>query len=110
MVREKRKHARINISFPIGCQIQGAKKPFYTVFKDISQGGVKVITDNFMKKDSRIKLEINLIDKIIRGIGKVAWCRQKPYSDAYIAGIEFMEITPAGNQALKHLLSQLNPS
>ncbi len=110
MVREKRKYQRINISFPIGCQVIGDKKPFYTVFKDISEGGVKVITDNFMKKGSRIKVEINLIDTIVNGIGRIAWCRQKPYSDNYISGIEFTEINPNSSQALKHLISQLNPS
>ncbi len=110
MESEKREHLRLKISFPVGCRMVDEKKPFYTVFKDISCGGIKLITDNFMKKSAKVRIEINLIDQVVKGLGEIRWCKQRAYSDTFLAGIKFIDLQPQGESILNNFLSQINPS
>ncbi len=110
MEDDKRIFPRVRISFPVECQSLANKKFFYTVFKDISKGGLKLLSDEFIKIDSKLKIEINLIDQIIKGVGKVVWCQQQPYGDHYTAGVQFTEIDQNDEKVLSSFLSQINPS
>jgi len=109
-MEDKRKFSRVNISFPIRCEGVKFRKNFYTVFKDISKGGVKVISNEFLKLNKQLKFEINLIDKFIQGKGRVAWCNSQPYSDRYTAGIEFTEISRKSEKELSGFLAGIIPS
>ena len=109
-MEEKRKFQRVNISFPIKCESSETKNSFYTVFKDISKGGVKLITNEFMKINKQLKIEINLVSKLIKGKGRVAWCNAQPYSDRYIAGIEFTELSKESEKELASFLAEIIPS
>ena len=109
-MEEKRKYPRVRISFPVRCEGLPTRKSFYTVFKDISSGGLKVISEEFMAVNKSIKFEINLINTLIRGKGKVAWCNPQSFADRYWAGIEFTEIGPSAQKALSEFLSNITPA
>ena len=109
-MEEKRRHQRVRISFPVRCEGLPARKPFYTVFKDISSGGLRVISEEFMAVNKYIKFEINLINTLIRGKGKIVWCNPQSFADRYWAGIEFTEISPSAKKALSDFLSNINPA
>jgi len=109
-MKEKRKHRRVRISFPVRCETLQSRKPFYTVFKDISKGGLKIITEEFIGVNNLIKFEINLIDTLIRGKGRIAWCNSQPYSERYWAGIEFTDIDALAEKKLSNFLSNIIPS
>ena len=109
-MEDKRKFPRVNISFPIRCEGIKSRKDFYTVFKDISKGGVKLISNQFLALNKQLKFEINLIDKFIQGKGRVAWCNALPYSERYTAGIEFTEINSRNEKELSDFLTGITPS
>ncbi len=109
-MKNQRKHKRIRISFPVRCERVNSKDYFYTVFKDISEGGIKVISDDFIKSDNAVKFEINFVNRLIRGKGRIAWCNPESYSDRYLAGIEFTEVNSRDQQTLSNFLSNITPS
>ncbi|MCM8819313.1 MAG: PilZ domain-containing protein [Candidatus Omnitrophica bacterium] len=89
---ERRKYPRLNVSFPIECSDPAQKNYFYTVSKDISLGGVKIIYDKFLPKQTNLKLNINLIDNVVTAISRVCWCNKMRISDRYMIGLEFNEL------------------
>ena len=102
---ENRKFPRAGISFPIECRPLPEKNYFYTVSKDLSLGGVKIISNQFLPKNDTLKVSINLIDKVLDLKAKVAWCNQERMSDRYSAGLEFVETS---EQSKEKLISFLN--
>ncbi len=107
---EKRKYKRVKISFPVRCEGLESKRLFYTVFKDISKGGIKLILEEFLAVDKLIRFEINLINTLIRGKGRVVWCNHQPYSERYWAGIEFTELDSSAEKTLSNFLSNITAS
>jgi|TARA_B100000315_G_C14410802_1_gene510885 c-di-GMP-binding flagellar brake protein YcgR len=89
---ERRKTPRTSVSFPVECNILPERSYFYTVTKDLSVGGVRIISNKFISKDNVLKLNINFIDKVISMKAKVSWCNENRASDRYLAGLEFLEI------------------
>lgn len=109
-MEEKRKYKRVKISFPVRCEGLENHRPFYTVFKDISTGGIKLIAENFLSVNKFLKFEINLVNHLIRGKGKIVWCNPQAYSERYLAGIEFTEMDVNAEKVLSNFLSNVSPS
>ena len=109
-MENKREHPRIKISFPVRCEDLTSHKSFYTVFKDISEGGVKIISEHFHAVNKFIKFEINLINSLVKGRGKIVWCNNQPYSERYVIGIKFTEMDLHTKTSLSKFLSNINPS
>ncbi|MFC1514352.1 PilZ domain-containing protein [Candidatus Omnitrophota bacterium] len=110
MMDEKRKQQRVKISFPVRCEGLDSRRGFYTVFKDISVGGLKVISEEFLAVNKAIKFEINLINTLVKGKGKVVWCNPQSFADRYFVGLEFTEIGPSAQKTLSDFLSNINPA
>lgn len=104
MKDEKRKNSRSIISFPIECNILPGTAYFYTVTKDLSVGGVRILSDEFLTKNNPLKLNINLIDKVLGVKAKVVWCNKERASDRYSAGLEFIEIADENKNHLNSIL------
>ena len=73
---ERRREQRIGISFPISCNTLPKHSYFYTVCKDLSSEGVRIITDNFLPRGNSLKISLNLISQIINVKAKVMWCNK----------------------------------
>jgi len=104
---EKRKHPRTNVSFPVECSLLPQRRYFYTVSKDLSLGGVKILSDSFLPKDDPFKLTINLIDKALDIKAKVAWCNRERRDDRYLVGLEFSEVNQRNQKDLIHFLDKI---
>jgi hypothetical protein len=91
-MEEKRKYSRHQLAFPVECQQVGLPQYLYTVTKDLSLGGVKIISDNFVPKGNTLKLKLNLIKRVFNFKTKVAWCNRERFSDRYYLGCEFIEM------------------
>ena len=107
MAEERRRFPRISVSFPVECDLALKRSYFYTVSKDLSSGGLKIITDNFLAKDSVVKVNINLINKLIPAKTRVAWCNKERFGNRYAVGLEITEINPRGKQELSTFLSKV---
>lgn len=98
---EKRKHKRAYIKFPV----EYRSKSFwqYIEARDISAGGLFVVTDKVEPPKTRIEIMFEFGEgekRFIHAEGVVAWSRPKPVQDETGdvqpagMGIEFTKITP----------------
>jgi hypothetical protein len=101
---ERRKNPRLEVSFPVECDAILKKKYFYTVCKDLSVDGIKILSNEFIAKNQDIKLNINLVDKVLGVKGKVMWCSREPVIERYAAGIRFEEISDDNKKYLSSLV------
>lgn len=104
---EKRKFPRAGVSFPVECKPLPARNYFYTVSRDLSLGGVKIVCNYFLPKNDTIKVNINLIDSMLDLKAKVAWCNKERLSERYSAGLEFVETTENSKKKLFQFLNRI---
>lgn len=96
-VEERRRHSRAESNLPI--QYKNLKKitvaPIGTLTKDISEGGVRFRSSEFISLACRLVVEINLPTnpKPVKAISKVAWIKRLPATDQYELGNQFLEMT-----------------
>ena len=109
IIQNRRKYGRADISFPVECDILPKKSYFYTVSKDLSSSGAKIITDRFLAKGNTLKIHINLIDQMVEIKARVAWCNKERASERYLTGVEFTEINGINKLALSKLLGAIIP-
>ena len=91
---EKRQNARLNIAAPLRYQIMGSQDFGNTVTKNISKGGVSFMVDKFIRPQTRLTVDFNILSRNINSIGSVRWAGVIPHSDKYQVGLEFIGITP----------------
>jgi c-di-GMP-binding flagellar brake protein YcgR len=91
---------------------QGTKQTYYSLTKDISMGGIRIMTDAPLAVDARVKLEITLSKsrKSIQAVARVRWVKDLFEKDVYDMGLEFVEIGSADELALiDHLYGKGGP-
>jgi hypothetical protein len=89
---EKRQFPRINLRTPIRYQIRGNSLFDHAVSDNISLGGLSYIGNTFIAPSTALMLEINILSKILRPVGKIIWSQPLPHSDRNRLGIEFLEL------------------
>lgn len=104
---DKRKFPRVGVSFPVECKTLPARSYFYTVSKDLSLGGMKIISNNFLPKDDTLKVNINLIDNMLNLKAKVTWCNKERLSERYSTGLEFIETPKNSKEKLFQFLNRI---
>jgi len=98
---EKRQFPRIRLSAPVRYQIRGYPGFNDTLSRDISLGGVSFGNNKFIPPQTTVAVEINILSRILRTIGRVTWSSPIPHSDKYRSGVEFLELAPAESSYLK---------
>jgi len=104
-MQEKRKNSRINVSFPVECKSLPSRKYHYTVSKDLSVGGARIISNDLIAKNTLLKISINLIKNVLDLTARVAWCSKERFSERYLAGLEFTEMNIATQKTLLSLIN-----
>lgn len=107
-MEERRKYPRSEISFPLECKILPDNGYFYTVSKNLSLAGLKIISDQFIPKNSIVRLHVNLIDTVVDIKARVAWCSKQRACERYAAGLEFIEKTDIHETHISHFLHNIN--
>jgi len=108
MGKERRNFPRVDISFPVECELlPERKKIFYTVTKNLSIEGAKILTEEFFPKDSMLRINLNLINEMVIAKTKVVWCNKEPYSERYQIGLYFLEINRKNKDKLKALIDKI---
>jgi len=105
-MREKRKYQRISVPFPIECKTLPKRGYFNTVCKDLSLGGAKIVSNEFIPANGLLKVDINLIGASNLK-AKVAWCSQDKGSERFSAGLEFIEMNESTRENLSNFLSNI---
>ena len=110
MSNENRKSPRARISFPLKCEVSEKTSYFNSVSKDLSNGGVRVLSEQFIAPGDTVSLNINLIEKMISARAKVVWCNESEYGQRYLFGAEFVDMSEDDKNTLRSFLSLIFPS
>jgi len=95
-----------------GGTAQGPKQTYYSLTKDISMGGIRIMTEAPLAVDARVRLEITLSRsrKSIQAVARVRWVKDLFGKDVYDVGLEFVEIGSADELVLiDHLYGKGEP-
>lgn len=91
---EQRHFPRINLRTSIRYQVRGEPEFSNTLTENISTGGVSLANNKFVAPSTLLMLEINILSRILRPVGKVAWTADLPHSNRKRLGVEFLELNP----------------
>jgi c-di-GMP-binding flagellar brake protein YcgR len=95
-VKEKRQFKRRQILIDVSCDIQAGAKGIGSSTKDISAGGICLVSKELFEVDNIMEFRFVIPDteKAIQITGKVMWIEKSSvHTDRfYYSGIEFMDI------------------
>ena len=88
---DKRNFPRLKAFFPIQYKVK--KKFEGALSKDVSGGGIRFVTEEFIAPNTKLTLQLSLPDiaKPVIVVGRAAWIEKLPHSDKYSVGVEFMK-------------------
>ena len=110
---EKRKHARVKTHIPVryhklrdGAGVEGVG----SISKNISQGGVRFRTAEFISMACRLILELDIpmFNKPIKAVSRVAWIRKTISGDDYEVGNQFLEMSKKDKELVSEYVDSLN--
>ncbi|MGE4357147.1 MAG: PilZ domain-containing protein [Candidatus Omnitrophota bacterium] len=106
-LENRRRYKRINFDTSVTYQTTGNRRINYTLAKDISEGGMGILLEEFVPKDTEIILEFSLKKNSnpIRSKARVVWIQKFPYIERYRAGLEFKEIEDLQRANIKRFIN-----
>ena len=108
---EKRKSLRFRMSVPLEYKkLRGGPEALKgSLAKDLSSGGVRFITDEFMAFTARLVLDIALPlpERSISAVSKIAWIKKLPAGDRYEVGNQFLEMSKDDKNRLSNYLERI---
>jgi hypothetical protein len=106
---EKRRFQRVGIQLPLKFRETMAQPPIYrgAQVRDVSIGGVRFRTENFIPRDTSLIVEFTLPEstRTIRAISRVSWLRSLPSGERFEVGSEFVEMTASERDLLEARLT-----
>ena len=102
---EQRIFPRYQYSIPLKYRIKNDHISTFTVTRDISTGGLKIITNKYLPRGTNIHIEINLPPKhTINATVTSIWSRRVDHSEQYLAGAKFLEINMLDEKNIQELV------
>jgi uncharacterized protein (TIGR02266 family) len=117
-MKERRKDPRINEENKVVLNLipnggaQGSRNVYYSLTRDLSIGGIRIMTDAPLAVGSRVKVEITLAKsrKRVQAVAAVRWVNELFGKEVYDMGLEFVEIDPETELALiDHVYGKRKP-
>ncbi len=104
-IEERRRYPRFNTHLPVRFQLKNQSSKFgYTSSKDISEGGIRLILNEFLRPKTEILLETIILGRVVNPEAMVVWSQRIPYSDGYQIGLEFSRVDALEKQKLKEYI------
>ncbi|MBU0547308.1 MAG: PilZ domain-containing protein [Candidatus Omnitrophica bacterium] len=105
-MQERRRYIRVPESLQIAYEILPAETIKWYLTKDISQGGIRFLTHEFISKDSRLRIRITFPKTLFsfEALVRCMWIREMPYSEEFEIGVEFMNLP---FEVLKYLIDYI---
>jgi len=102
--KENRCFPRVDLHSKIQYQVRGKPDFASALTNDISYGGLRFTNDRLVPSSSAVMLEINVLNRVLRPIGKVAWSTPLPHSNRNQTGVEFIEFDVSERRYLKDFI------
>jgi c-di-GMP-binding flagellar brake protein YcgR len=110
-VTERRRAQRIDSNLPVRYRnLRTATVPMGSLTKDISEGGIRFKTNEFISLACRLVVEISLptVQRPIKAISKVAWIKKMSSNDQYELGNQFLEISKEDKGVIADYVNRLS--
>lgn len=108
---EKRKSPRFRLGAPVEYRaLRGSPETKRgSLSSDISVGGVRFITEEFLSLTARMVLDVTLPlpERPFSAVSKIAWIRKLPAGDKYEVGSQFLEISKDDKNRLSNYMGRL---
>ncbi|MCX5699870.1 MAG: PilZ domain-containing protein [Candidatus Omnitrophica bacterium] len=102
--KENRCFPRLNFHSEIRYQYRGKPDFDSGISKDISCGGLRLTNEQYIPTTTLVMLEINILNRVLRPVGKVAWSIPLAHSNRNQTGIEFVEFNSVEQKYLKDFI------
>ena len=110
VIKERRQFARKPLRFPV--QYKSLKSlseiPRGALTKDISEGGIRFVGNEFITLSNRLVLAIMLPApyRSIKAISKVAWIRKVPLGEQYEIANQFLNLSEDDKKLLRKCIER----
>ena len=109
---EKRKFKRVTTHIPVKYRKLGDTDTIMrssTVSRNLSEGGVRFFTSEFMSRACRLVLELDvpMLTKPVKAISKVAWIKKSSMGEDFEIGNQFLEISRKDKEIVSEYLKGL---
>ncbi len=100
LAKERRRESRVKeedkviIEILADGKLYSEKRIFNALTKDISPGGIRVMTNLALPRDTPVRVEIALARrrKLVKAVGLVRWSRSVYEEELFEMGVEFTQI------------------
>ena len=92
MIEDKRSSPRVTFRTPLRYQVRGTPELKETISENISAGGIGFINSGFIVPQTLVMLEISVLSRVLRSVGRIAWASSVSHSEKYRLGVEFVEL------------------
>jgi c-di-GMP-binding flagellar brake protein YcgR len=108
-MQERRRYTRVPESLQVAYEIIPAETIKEYLTRDISQGGIRFLTHEFIPKDSRLRIRITFPTTLFsfEALVKCMWIRELSYGDDFEVGVEFIDLP---SEILDYLVSYIRAS
>jgi len=103
--KENRCFPRIDFHSQIRYQLRGKPDFDNVLSNDISCGGLRFTSEKFIPTSTMVMLEINVLNRVLRPIGKVALSNPLAHSDRNQTGVKFMEFNTIERNYLRDFVN-----
>lgn len=103
--KENRCFPRIDFHSQVRYQLRGKSDFDNVLSNDISCGGLRFTSDKFIPTSTLVMLEVNVLNRVLRPIGKIAWSTPVAHSDRNQTGVEFMEFNALERDYLRDFVN-----
>lgn len=103
--KDNRLNPRLDFHSCVRYQLRGKPEFDRGVSKDISCGGLLLTNEKYLSPASLVMLEIDVLSRVLRPVGKIAWSMPLAHSPRSQTGIEFVEFNQAERNYLKDFIA-----
>ncbi len=103
--KENRCFPRLSFHSKVRYQFRGKPNFDSGISRDISCGGLRLTNEQFIPTSTLVMLEINVLNRILRPVGRVAWSMPVAHSNRNQTGIEFVEFNNTEKNYLKDFIA-----
>ena len=103
---DRRRAQRLKAKLTAHCELRAEKKYANVLTQDISESGIRMLSDGFIPRLSKIAVQINLSPrKLIELNGEIKWSQRVAYSNYYQTGLEFKDVSPDIKRSISEYIS-----
>lgn len=102
----RRRAQRLKAKLTTHYELRAEKKYADVLTQDISESGIRMLSDGFIPRMRKVAVRINLSPhKLIELNGEIKWSQRVAYSNYYQTGLEFKDLSPDAKRSISEYIA-----